>query len=59
MGSRALEVVNGDEVLARESVRIKPEDDGDGHIKNLRWTIPASSLHPTTKLRITMTTQNY
>ena len=56
-----LEVVNGDEVVAAQSVKIPAKDDGGGHQENVKFTIPGSSLRldPITKLRITMTTQKY
>jgi len=54
-----LEVLNGEDLVASDSLRIQAEDDGDVHDAKLKWTIPTSSLRPTTKLRITMKTENY
>lgn len=57
-----LEVVDGDDVLASQSVRIKAPDNGEGQQEeNVRFTLPLSSLKlvPMTKLRITMRTQDY
>ncbi len=59
MVSLYIEVLNGDEHVASESLRIQAEGDGDVHDAKLKWLIPTSSLRPTTKLRITMKTEDY
>ncbi|MGH9441432.1 MAG: hypothetical protein ACRD16_04095 [Thermoanaerobaculia bacterium] len=56
-----LEVLNGRERVASETVAIKAKDDGEGHFKTVVFTVPARSLHttPMTKLRVTMSTSGY
>ena len=54
-----VQIVNGDDVVASETARIKAKDDGDDHNKKIVMTYPAAAIQPTTKLRITMTTKDY
>lgn len=59
MVSVRIEIVNGDEIVALEPARIKAKDNGDGHAALLKTVISRVAITPTTKLRITVTTQDY
>ena len=55
-----LDALNGEEVVASGSARIKAPDNGEGQSdEKLKLVLPSAALVPTTKLRITMTTQDY
>lgn len=55
-----LEIVNGDEIVATETARIKAQDDGDDHGTKIKTVLPSrEAIKPTTKLRLTMTTKDY
>lgn len=57
--SMKLEAVNGEDVIKSEIVQLKAPDNGEGQQAQVKWTMPAASLLPTTKMRITMTTKDY
>ncbi len=59
MVSVRLDAVNGEESVKSEIVQFKAPDNGEGQQEQVTWSLPAASLQPTTRLRITMTTKDY
>jgi hypothetical protein len=54
-----LDVVNGDDVVSSATLRSNVEEGDSAHRATTNLVIASTSIQPTTRLRLTMTTQDY